>query len=57
MSGQARRSDPVKRRVALSKVVSWGLDSAEALARFDAECQALALMVHPGISQLFPAWA
>jgi serine/threonine protein kinase/Flp pilus assembly protein TadD len=50
----AEQTKPVTRLVAL-KVMRWGLDSTEALARFDAECQALARMVHPGIAQLFGA--
>ncbi|HKX55181.1 MAG TPA: serine/threonine-protein kinase, partial [Xanthomonadales bacterium] len=50
----AEQTRPVTRQVAL-KVMRWGLDSTEALARFDAECQALARMVHPGIAQLFDA--
>lgn len=48
----AEQTRPVQRRVAL-KVVRWGLDSEEALARFAAECQALAMMAHPGIAQVY----
>jgi serine/threonine protein kinase/Tfp pilus assembly protein PilF len=50
----AEQTSPVRRRVAL-KVVRWGLDSDEALARFESECQALAVMVHPGIAQVYDA--
>lgn len=45
---------PVKRRVAL-KVVKWGADSKEVIARFEAERQALAIMDHPGIAKILDA--
>lgn len=50
----AEQSEPLRRRVAL-KVVRERLDSREAIARFEAERQALALMSHPAIAQLFDA--
>ena len=50
----AEQTEPVTRRVAL-KVLRSGLDSEVALARFDAERQALARMEHPGIAQVFDA--
>lgn len=50
----AEQREPVRRRVAL-KIVKWGLSSDEVLARFEAERQALALMVHPGIAQVYDA--
>ncbi len=43
---------PVKRKVAI-KLIKPGLDSQSALARFDAERQALALMDHPNIAKVF----
>lgn len=52
----AEQERPVKRPVAL-KILGWGVSSKEGLARFDAECQALARMVHPGIARMFDAGA
>jgi eukaryotic-like serine/threonine-protein kinase len=34
------------------KVVKLGLDTAEVLARFDKERQALAMMDHPNVAQI-----
>jgi serine/threonine protein kinase/WD40 repeat protein len=48
----AQQNEPVKRRVAL-KVIKPGMDSREIIARFEAERQALALMDHPNIAQVF----
>ncbi len=48
----AEQSEPVKRRVAV-KVIKAGMDSKAVLARFEAERQALAVMDHPGIAQIF----
>jgi serine/threonine protein kinase/Flp pilus assembly protein TadD len=48
----AEQQEPVRRRVAL-KVTKAGLDSAPVIARFEAERQALALMDHPHIAQVF----
>ncbi len=45
---------PVARRVAL-KVIKPGMDSAQVIARFEAERQALARMSHPHIAQVFDA--
>jgi serine/threonine protein kinase/WD40 repeat protein len=50
----AEQTEPVRRRVAL-KVIKPGLDSAQVLARFEAERQALALMDHPNIARVFDA--
>lgn len=50
----AEQSEPVQRRVAL-KLIRAGLDSAQILARFEAERRALALMNHPNISAIFDA--
>ncbi|HEX7280542.1 MAG TPA: serine/threonine-protein kinase [Vicinamibacterales bacterium] len=48
----AEQSRPVRRQVAI-KVVKAGMDTAQVLARFDAERQALALMDHPAIAKIF----
>jgi serine/threonine protein kinase/formylglycine-generating enzyme required for sulfatase activity len=48
----AEQEEPVSRRVAL-KVIKLGMDSAQVLARFDAERQALARMSHPNVAQIF----
>jgi serine/threonine protein kinase len=45
---------PVKRRVAL-KILKPGMDSAQVLARFDSERQALAMMDHPNIARVLDA--
>ena len=50
----AEQERPVRRRVAL-KVIKPGMDSAQVLARFEAERQALALMEHPNIARVFDA--
>jgi serine/threonine protein kinase/tetratricopeptide (TPR) repeat protein len=48
----AEQQEPVRRRVAL-KVIKAGMDSAQVIARFEAERQALALMDHPHIAKVF----
>src|SRR5262249_26812156 len=48
----AEQQPPVRRLVAL-KVIKPGMDSAQVVARFEAERQALALMDHPNIAQVF----
>jgi WD40 repeat protein/serine/threonine protein kinase len=50
----AEQEEPVKRQVAL-KVIKPGMDSKQVIARFDAEQQALALMDHPHIAQVYDA--
>jgi WD40 repeat protein/serine/threonine protein kinase len=50
----AEQEQPVKRRVAL-KIIKPGMDSAQVLARFEAERQALALMDHTHIARVFDA--
>src|SRR5262249_53056641 len=50
----AEQQEPVKRLVAL-KLIKAGLDSAQVLARFEAERQAIALMDHPHIAKVFEA--
>ncbi|MEO9593171.1 serine/threonine protein kinase [Rhodopirellula bahusiensis] len=50
----AEQEQPVRRRVAL-KIVKPGVGSKEVIARFEAERQAVALMSHPNITQVFDA--
>jgi serine/threonine protein kinase/tetratricopeptide (TPR) repeat protein len=50
----AEQAHPVRRTVAL-KVIKAGMDSAQVIARFAAERQALALMDHPNIARVFDA--
>src|SRR3984957_10165364 len=52
----AEQLEPIRRRVAL-KVVKLGMDTAQVLARFHPERQALAMMDHPNIAQIFDAGA
>src|ERR1700716_2695835 len=52
----AEQEEPVRRRVAL-KVIKLGMDTAQVIARFEAERQALALMDHPNIAKVFDAGA
>jgi len=47
----AEQKEPVRRKVAL-KIIKPGMDSAEVLARFNAERQALAMMSHPNIAKI-----
>jgi len=50
----AEQKEPVKRLVAL-KIIKPGMDSAQVIARFEAERQALALLDHPNIAHVFDA--
>jgi serine/threonine protein kinase len=50
----AEQEEPVRRKVAL-KIIKPGLDSAQVIARFEAERQALALMDHQNIARVFDA--
>lgn len=50
----AEQEEPVRRRVAL-KLIKAGMDSAQVIARFEAERQALALMDHPNIAKILDA--
>jgi serine/threonine protein kinase/Tfp pilus assembly protein PilF len=52
----AEQLEPIRRRVAL-KVVKLGMDTAQVLARFHNERQALAMMDHINIAQIFDAGA
>ena len=48
------QQEPIRRRVAL-KLIKPGMDSAQVLARFESERQALALMCHTGVAKIFDA--
>jgi serine/threonine protein kinase len=50
----AEQEQPVRRRVAL-KVIKPGMDSAQVLARFEQERQALAVLDHPNIAKVLDA--
>jgi serine/threonine protein kinase/Tfp pilus assembly protein PilF len=45
-----------RRKVAL-KIIKWGMDTKQVVARFESERQALALMDHPNIAKVFDAGA
>ena len=49
-----QQQKPVRRTVAL-KFIKAGMDTRMVIARFEAERQALALMDHPNIAQVFDA--
>ena len=53
---KAEQLEPLRRTVAL-KIVKRGMDTAEFVARFESERQALALMDHPCIAKVFDAGA
>ncbi len=48
------QTKPIRRKVAL-KVIKAGMDTGQAIARFQAERQALAVMDHPAIAKVFDA--
>jgi WD40 repeat protein/serine/threonine protein kinase len=50
----AEQQEPVRRMVAL-KIIKPGMDSAQVIARFEAERQALALMDYPNIAKVLDA--
>jgi WD40 repeat protein/serine/threonine protein kinase len=50
----AEQEQPIRRRVAL-KIIKPGMDSAQVIARFEAERQALALMEHQNIAKVLDA--
>ena len=52
----AEQTRPVHRQVAL-KIIKAGMDTAQVVARFEAERQALALMDHPAIATVFDGGA
>ncbi|MFQ5717954.1 MAG: tetratricopeptide repeat protein [Acidobacteriota bacterium] len=51
---EADQHEPVRRRVAL-KLIKQGMDTRQVVARFESERQALAVMDHPFIAQVFDA--
>jgi serine/threonine protein kinase/tetratricopeptide (TPR) repeat protein len=53
---EAEQDEPVRRRVAL-KLIKWGMDTAQVVARFESERQTLALMNHPNIARVYDAGA
>jgi non-specific serine/threonine protein kinase/serine/threonine-protein kinase len=53
---EAEQEKPVRRKVAL-KIVKWGMDTNQVIARFEAERQALALMNHPNVAKVLDAGA
>ena len=50
----AEQTQPVQRKVAL-KIIKPGMDSAQVIARFEAERQALAMMDHQNIARVLDA--
>ena len=52
----AEQKQPVQRKVAL-KIIKFGMDTKEVIARFDVERQALAIMDHPNIARVIDAGA
>src|SRR5438445_1966805 len=52
----AEQEKPVRRMVAL-KIIKPGMDTAQVIARFESERQALALMEHPHIAKVLDAGA
>jgi tetratricopeptide (TPR) repeat protein len=48
----AQQLHPIRRQVAI-KVIKAGMDTAQVIARFEAERQALAVMDHPAIAKIF----
>lgn len=51
----AEQTHPVRRRVALKRILAQGLGSEEVLARFELERQALARLRHDGIAKVYDA--
>jgi serine/threonine protein kinase len=52
----AEQTRPVRRQVAV-KIIKAGMDTAQVVARFEAERQALARMDHPAIARVLDAGA
>ena len=52
----AEQEKPVRRTVAI-KIIKPGMDSAQVIARFESERQALALMDHPNVAKVLDAGA
>jgi len=53
---RAEQREPIRRAVAL-KLIKLGMDTQQVIARFESERQALALMNHPAIAQVYDAGA
>jgi len=53
---EAEQEKPVRRKVAL-KLIKWGMDTKQVIARFESERQALSLMNHPNIASVYDAGA
>jgi len=53
---EAQQEKPLRRRVAV-KIIKWGMDTEQVVARFESERQALALMDHPNVARVFDAGA
>jgi len=53
---RAEQREPMRRDVAV-KVIKLGMDTEDVIARFESERQALAMMSHPAIAQVFEAGA
>ena len=53
---EAEQTGAIRRRVAI-KVIKWGMDTRDVVARFESERQALALMDHACIARVFDAGA
>jgi tetratricopeptide (TPR) repeat protein len=53
---EAEQQRPIRRAVAL-KIIKWGMDTEQVVARFESERQALALMDHPNIARVYDAGA
>src|ERR1017187_4469921 len=52
----AEQEEPVRRRGAL-KIIKLGMETSSVITRFEAECQAVAMMNHPNIARVFDAGA
>ena len=52
----AEQEKPIRRHVAL-KIIKLGLETRSVIDRFQSECQALAMMDHPGIARVLDAGA
>jgi serine/threonine protein kinase/SAM-dependent methyltransferase len=53
---EAEQLEPLRRMVAL-KVIKWGMDTQQVVARFESERQTLALMSHSNIARVLDAGA
>jgi non-specific serine/threonine protein kinase/serine/threonine-protein kinase len=53
---EAEQERPVRRKVAL-KLIKWGMNTKQVVARFESERQALAMMDHPNIARVYDGGA